>query len=64
MEILAALKELRDYGLAGYLLIALVGGYRGWYVFRREHVELKKSEEMWRHIAMRLLNITEKGVPS
>jgi hypothetical protein len=55
---------LKDYGLpVGMLLIALITGARGDWVFGREHRGSLEREDEWKQIAMRSLNVAESVTP-
>lgn len=62
-DITQILPIARDVTITGALLLALIGGHRGWYVWRWQHDELRREKDDWKRIALRGLNIAEQVVP-
>lgn len=46
-------------GATFVLLFIIFSGWKGWWVFGRQHAEEKKEKEMWREIALRGTAIAE-----
>lgn len=70
LEPQSALALLRDAGIVGLLTFALVGGYRGWYVWRWQHerelaakdatiTRLLIENQKWETRSMRLLKVSD-----
>ena len=62
-----ALDLLQQGGLAGFLLLALVGSYKGWWVWKRDYELLKEDRdreredgEFWRSSTLNLLGLTDR----
>lgn len=60
-------------GITGLLVIAILGGFRGWYVFKwvfdrmvawyeAQLAEVRKDRDEWKAIALQSLEAAEKGV--
>jgi hypothetical protein len=49
-------------GLLGALVVIIWGGMRGWYVWRREYLELERDRNWWRSVAMRSLHIADASL--
>ena len=62
----AALRAIADGGFIVALLTALVGGYRGWYVFGPQHKaivnDLLEQRDFWRTQALRSTALAERAV--
>lgn len=56
------IRSFLDIGVAGLLVVAIVGGFRGWYVWRWVWEAKVKECEEWRALALRSLDTTERGV--
>lgn len=56
------IRSILDIGVSGLLVVAIVGGFRGWYVFRWTWDAKVKECEEWKSLAMRSLDTTERGV--
>lgn len=63
---------VRDVGSTGLLAIGIIGGFKGWYVWRwqydaqllshaNEVSRLDAEKEEWKHIAMRGLEVAERN---
>jgi hypothetical protein len=48
-------------GGAILLAVALIGGWKGWWVYGSTHRECMKDRDFWRDIALRGLNVAEKA---
>lgn len=53
---------LRDLGFGAIATIALVGGFRGWYVWRREFEAMRVDRDFWRAIAMKSIVHTDQAL--
>ncbi len=58
----SAWQAIQDLGTAGLLAFALVGGYRGWYVWGRTHREMTEDRDFWRSTALRSMSHTDKVI--
>lgn len=56
----AALETLTDAGSKVLLALALIGGYRKWYVWWWQYAALKEAHDEWRSIAKQGLNIASE----
>jgi hypothetical protein len=54
------IRSFLDIGVAGLLMVALVGGFRGWYVWKWQWERLVQDRDEWKAIAMRSLATTER----
>lgn len=59
-------EAISDAGLIGALIVAVVGGYRGWFVYGPLHDrivrDLLEQRDFWRDAALRGTAIAEKAV--
>ena len=55
------LQWVRDAGVSGLLLFALVGGFRKWWVFGWVHKEKCKECDEWKSLAMQSVALSERG---
>ena len=55
----ATWAAIRDLGFGGLAAFALIGGFRGWYVWRREHDALKADRDFWRTAALKAMGQTD-----
>lgn len=60
MEVVDVIKVLSDAGVVGLLVIILVGGSRGWWVFGRTYEDKVKECNAWRDLALKGTTIAEK----
>jgi hypothetical protein len=58
----ALIQALKDLGFGGMAVFALVGGFRGWYVWRREHDAVKVDRDYWRDVALESMGHTDKAL--
>lgn len=58
----ATWDALRDLGFGGLAAFALVGGFRGWYVWRREHDAVRADRDFWRATALKALGHADKSI--
>ena len=62
----SAVRIIADGGFVVALLTALVGGYRGWYVFGPQHkaivADLVEQRDFWRSQALRATSLAERAV--
>jgi hypothetical protein len=56
------IRSFLDIGVAGLLMVALIGGFRGWYVWKWQWERLVQDRDEWKALAMRSLDTTERGV--
>ena len=65
-SVLSAISLARDLGAYGVLALALVGGARGWYVWRWTHdkmlAQVIEERDEWKSYAKRGLLISERVV--
>jgi hypothetical protein len=64
MEILnpEILSVLREIGMATLLLLILIGGNRGWWVFGWHYREVAQERDAWREIALSTTNLAERAI--
>lgn len=55
------LTVVERLGLIGLLLIILIGGSRGWWVFGRTYNELVKDRDLYRDLALRGTRLAEQA---
>lgn len=72
-DIAATIDLLTRGGLVTALVLALVGGMRGWYVWKNVHdasikylsdqlVDMRKDRDFWREQAIRAMNATSTAI--
>jgi hypothetical protein len=65
------METLRDVGAYGLMSLALIGGFRGWYIWRWQHdkaiaekeatiARLLKENMKWEDRTMRLLDVNKR----
>lgn len=54
-----AWQALQDLGTAGLLAFALVGGWRGTYVWGRTYREMADDRDFWRAAALKVMTHTD-----
>lgn len=52
---------VNDAGVIGLLILAILAGARGWWVFGRTYRESLEREAEWRHIALTAMDLTEQA---
>ena len=52
---------IRDLGFGGLLTVALIGGFRGWYVWAWTFRKLEADRDFWRDFALRVVPLAEKA---
>lgn len=61
-----AVRVISDLGTAGLLIFAIIGGYRGWYVYGPQHkaivADLVEQRDFWRKQALRSTSLAEAAV--
>jgi hypothetical protein len=68
------IARLTNGSAATLLLFAIIGGYKGWYIFKgpylkiiglleQRYEDMRRDRDGWKDIAMRTLNVTEKVAP-
>ena len=57
-----AWAAFRDLGFGGMAAFALIGGFRGWYVWRREHDAVSADRDFWRSIALKAMGHADKAL--
>lgn len=60
MTILEIAKWLQEYGVYGFLLVTLYGGWKKWWVFGWLYKEKALECEEWKAALLRNLNVSEK----
>lgn len=56
------LKFINSGGVLGLLVIAIVGGYRKWWVYGWIYREVERERDDWRDIALHGTDLAEKTV--
>ncbi len=64
MEILnpELLSALSDLGTIALLLLILIAGARGWWVFGWHYEEVARERDAWREIALSTTSLAEKAI--
>jgi len=64
MEILnpELLTALSDLGIVAILILILIAGARGWWVFGWHYEEVARERDAWREIALSTTNLAEKAI--
>lgn len=55
---------VRDGGLALAVVVLVVGGARGWYVFGSIYKDMKQDRDDWKDLALRGTNLAERALDS
>ena len=58
-ELLGALSDL---GAVAMLLLILIAGARGWWVFGWHYREVARERDAWREIALSTTNLAERAI--
>jgi hypothetical protein len=58
-ELLSALSEV---GMVVLLILILIAGARGWWVFGWHYEEVVRERDAWREIALSTTNLAEKAI--
>lgn len=53
---------VRDLGIGGLMTVALLGGFRGWYVWSRTFKAMEADRDLWRGIALKALGHADKAI--
>jgi hypothetical protein len=53
---------IRDLGFGGLMTVALLGGFRQWYVWRWVFKALEADRDFWRSLALRSLGTADKAI--
>lgn len=56
------LSALSDLGTITLLLLILIAGARGWWVFGRHYEEVARERDAWREIALSTTSLAEKAI--
>lgn len=56
------LSALSDLGTVALLVIILVAGTRGWWVFGWHYEEVARERDAWRDIALSTTSLAEKAI--
>jgi hypothetical protein len=64
MDLPDILKLAQDVGSTGLLVIAVVGGFRRWYVWGWAYDRMERDRDEWKATALRLLHVAEQVTPS
>lgn len=54
-------KDLIDAGIGVLLLTALIGGYRGWWVYGPFYRDMVRDRDYWRRSALRSTALAESA---
>jgi len=55
-------QVIQSLGTGGLLAFALVGGFRGWYVWGKAYDEIKEDRDFWRTTALSALGHADKAI--
>lgn len=53
---------IRDLGFGGLMTVALLGGFRQWYVWRWTYKALEADRDFWRALALRSIGHADKAI--
>lgn len=62
MDAAEVIQTVRDAGVTGLLIFALIGGFRQWWVFGWHHREVVKERDEWKALALHGTNLSERSV--
>jgi hypothetical protein len=55
-------KLVQNGGLALAVVVLVLGGVKGWYVFGREYEQMKIDRDQWRGLALRGTSLAERAL--
>lgn len=56
------IQVLRDAGVTGLLIFALIGGFRKWWVFGWHYSDVVKEKNEWKQLALGGTHLSERAV--
>jgi hypothetical protein len=56
------IQTVRDAGVTGLLIFALIGGFRQWWVFGWHHREVVKERDEWKSLALHGTHLSERSI--
>lgn len=62
MDFTQIIQTVRDAGVSGLLIFALIGGFRKWWVFGWIYKDVCKEKEEWKQLALHGTNLSETSV--
>lgn len=62
MEPQEILQAVRDAGVTGLLIFALIGGFRKWWVFGWQYKEVEEEKKEWKQLALGGTQLAERSV--
>lgn len=62
MTIVELVQVLRDGGMLAGLLLILVGGFRRWWVWGYQLVEMQRERDEWKGLFLRSMKVAETAV--
>lgn len=62
MTINEILEALRAGGMTGLLVVALIGGFRRWWVFGWHYKEVKRERDEWKALALGGTHLAERSI--
>jgi hypothetical protein len=56
------LQAVRDAGVTGLLIFALIGGFRRWWVFGWQYSEKVRESDEWKRLALGGTDLAERSI--
>lgn len=56
------IQTIRDAGVTGLLIFALIGGFRKWWVFGWHYKEVEQEKNEWKQLALGGTQLAERSV--
>jgi hypothetical protein len=56
------LQAIRDAGVTGLLVFALIGGFRKWWVFGWQYTETARERDEWKRLALGGTELSERAI--
>lgn len=62
MDFQEGIQVIRDAGVTGLLLFALIGGFRKWWVFGWQYKDVLEEKEEWKTLALGGTHLAERSI--
>ena len=56
------IQTVRDAGVTGLLIFALIGGFRKWWVFGWQYNEKVRESDEWKRLALEGTELSERAI--
>lgn len=62
MDVQQIFQTIRDAGVTGLLILALIGGFRKWWVFGWRYNEVVVEKDEWKRLALGGTHLSERAI--